>query len=395
MSEISVKVFLATEADTANTKTTVINVKAIQRIDEDDIFLFPPAVQTIQEHDKLAELSPIKKIKSLLVKRHQTRTVRITLDEEVAKLYVDKHGNFCYKGEYLEGGQVKYVREDNPKRDDSDNTVEVKKRSLHNIQKELVIEKFDGKNYNAMTWLKLFEEECRRIEVEIDQYPDVLRLVLEGYPSNWYQATKKTLGNSPWTLWRKEYRLAFGTKGWSEIAEAINFKYIGGSIIEYVFKKHNLLLDSDPDLSEKSRIGLIVIGLPSYAQSRLNRVEIDTIGALTSSLNQLESVRQEPRKVWDKKNSFGRGASFSRNCSSNSNSNNSNNSYNRNKKYEPCSFCKKNGREGMYHPERVCWLNPNGENYRKPEEMRRTGPVKIANNTLFERQLNEEENVKN
>ena len=45
------------------------------------------------------------------------------------------------------------------------------------------------------------------------------------------------------------------------------------------------------------------------------------------------------------------------------------------------------------HPEKYCYHNLKGVNYREPRDgVRRAGLVKIV---MFERQLNEEENVKN
>jgi hypothetical protein len=136
-------------------------------------------------------------------------------------------------------GDVKFQREKNEEGDGSYNsgTVAVNRRSLHHIQKELVLERFNGKNYNATTWIRLFEEECYRVEVDADQFPDVLRLVLEGAPAEWYLSMKKMVGNVGWSIWKKEFTAAFGTRGWSEISDALNFRYIGGSYSEYLFKK--------------------------------------------------------------------------------------------------------------------------------------------------------------
>ena len=314
MTDKQVKFYHATEA-AADPKTTVTNVKAVQWIDEPELYLFPTGAQNFTVHAKLAELTSVKKIKSAMTKRQQQRTIRVILDEDLLKLYTDKDGNFMFKDEYLETGEIKYVREDNDQSTEEEGVVEVKKRSLHQIQKEMVIERFNGQNYNAATWLRLFEDECRRTEAEIDQYADVLRLFLEDYPTEWFRAMKKTIQNGPWTTWRKEFRLAFCTKGWKEISDAISFSYIGGSLIEYAFKKHNLLLDSDPDLPERSRIGLIVMGLPNYAQAKISRTEVKTIGELTSSLNQLESSRRESKKDWERKKSFGGDANRKNNFS--------------------------------------------------------------------------------
>ena len=48
-----------------------------------------------------------------------------------------------------------------------------------------------------------------------------------------------------------------------------------------------------------------MIRLLSFGQSRLSRAEVDTIGMLTSQLNQLESERREIKKMWEKSNNFG------------------------------------------------------------------------------------------
>jgi hypothetical protein len=313
---------------------------------------------------------------------------RATLSGDAFPEYCDADGNFCFKNVYLDEGRFEYINEakDN-EYEHADEAVIVKKRSLHHIQKEIALEKYNGKNYNAATWIDLFEQECDRVEVETNQYVDVLRLVLEGHPADWYAVTKKTIGSGSWATWKREFKVAFGTKGWNEVSDAYNYKYISGSLIEYAFKKHNLLLDADPALPEISRVNMIVVGLPNFAQSRISRANTDTIRKLTTELNQLESGRSSYRKPWEKKFSGAPGLSEKK-------GKDDRNSFRR---YEPCRFCKKVGKEGMMHPEKFCWNNPTGVNYMKKGEYenRKTGPVKISNNTQLERQMNEELELKN
>lgn len=54
-----------------------------------------------------------------------------------------------------------------------------KKKNLTSLVKDMVLEKFSGKNQNAGTWLTLFERECTRMEIESHKYSEVLRLFLE------------------------------------------------------------------------------------------------------------------------------------------------------------------------------------------------------------------------
>ncbi len=44
----------------------------------------------------------------------------------------------------------------------------------------MVIEKFSGKTQTAATWIAMFERECRRININQNQYPEVLRLFMDG-----------------------------------------------------------------------------------------------------------------------------------------------------------------------------------------------------------------------
>lgn len=386
-SAVLVKVFLATEAATESTKTTVLNVKAIQRINETDTYVFPCELQNITNHPHLIAVSSIKNAKDSMKKRHMRKSCRATLSGDALSEYCDPDGNFWFKKEYLEEGTIQYVSEAEYDEENATETVIVKRRSLHHIEKEIVLEKFNGNNYNATTWIELFEQECDRVDAETDQYMDVLRLLLEGHPQVWYAVTKKTIGTGSWATWKKEFKVAFGSKGWNEVSDAYKYKYIGGSLIEYAFKKHNLLLDADPGLPELSRVNMIVVGLPNFAQSRISRASIDTIKKLTVELNQLESGRSNYKKPWDKKPSGAPGV----------NDRKGKDDRNSPRRYEPCRFCKNIGKEGMRHAEKFCWNNPTGVNYMKrgESENRKTGPVKIANNMQLERQMNEEFELKN
>jgi len=193
MVTVPVKVHLTTLGSDDTAKTTKLIVNAIQRVGDEETFMFPKVVQDVKFHPLLLEVSAVKGAKKNMTSRHMRRTVRVTLKDELAKEYLDDDGNFWFKGEYLDSGVVKFVREDNATTDteDSDTTVHVRKRTLHNIQKEIVLDKFNGRNYHALTWLQMFEDECQRVEVENDQFVDVLRLMLEGYTIEWYLAMKK------------------------------------------------------------------------------------------------------------------------------------------------------------------------------------------------------------
>ena len=384
-SAIQVKIRLVSVANTDDDKNNHVEIHAIGRINEEELYVFPDSTRKLTDHPLLAALTSVKQVKDKIIKKQNSyRTVRVTLKEEMLKAYADDDGNLSFKGAILDQAEKVFTREDTKSDNDDDvPKVALRTRSLRQIEKELCIEKFNGKNYNAATWLELFQEECQRIEVEDEQLPDTLRVCLDGYPVDWYIAARKTIRDGPWPLWKKEFLLAFGASGWSNVVDANRFRYFKGSMVEYVFKKHNLLLDSDPELTERSRVSLIVIGLPVAVQNKISRKEIVTVGKLTERLNELEFRKDEVRKPWEKRKSYDasekeKGSRIER------------------RTYQPCTHCKKKGKEGMMHPEEACANNPKGVNYGKPrDEWKKVGPVKIANNTLLEKQLNDEEFAKN
>ena len=61
-------------------------------------------------------------------------------------------------------------------------------------------------------WIQLFEDECQYIDVETDQFADVLRSVLEGHLTKWYQVKKKAIGSGTWSVWKREFMTVYGTK---------------------------------------------------------------------------------------------------------------------------------------------------------------------------------------
>lgn len=381
--EVEVKLKLVSVAKTNDDKNNYVEIQSIGRTNEEEIYVFPDATRKLTDHPLLLARPSIKQIADKVVKKRNTyRTLRVTLKDKLLEAYTDDDGNLSFEGILLDPAEKVFTRDDVPN-DNETPKVEIRKRSLRQIEKEICIEKFNGKNYNAATWIELFRDECERIEVEDEQLTDALGICLDGYPVDWYIAAKKTIRDGPWQQWKKDFLQTFGSNGWSGVVNAIRYRYFKGSLVEYALKKHNLLLDSDPDLTEKSRVSLIVIGLPIGTQNRISRKEIVTIGKLMEKLNELEFRKEDTGKPWERRKSYG---GFERDKGFKSDK----------RTYQPCTHCKKKGKDGMMHPEEACVNNPRGVNFGKPrEEWKRVGPVKIANNTQFERQLNDEDYVKN
>lgn len=398
--------FMAMEAVPTDTKTSVVNVKAFKLPDDETVYEMPEDQQRLTLHGKLADLPKVKQATASMKKRGAYRKVAVTLPAEVSKLYTDGDGNAIFEGNFLDVA----VHEVFPTYKkvvtvNSDSTTEKlvednDRRSLQSITKDFVLEKFSGRNVNASVWIEQFESECKRMKVLTDQQADALRLFLEGSVAEWYSATRKTLKTVDWSQWKPIFIETYGTKGWSELTSAINFKYIAGnSLTEFAVKKLNLLVNADADLTEKSRVGQIVASLPSSVQTRISRATTDTFAKLMQELSQLEELYKGAYKGNTGSRRFNnRNREFSRYNQEKSTGSSS-------EKKGNCEYCRKNGKKSDNHTSEECTANPvNRKKYYYNSGDRndnsngssvKSGGVRLSHNAELEDILNEQANTKN
>ncbi len=179
---------------------------------------------------------------------------------------------------------------------------------------------------------------------------------------------------SSWEDWADAFLHTFADRGWTEVCNAFSFKYLTGSYADYAIRKLKLIVDADPELTEKSRVLQIVIGLPAHIREKINRKRVDTFCKLVTELNQFESVKpfvsdssSKPRPETSRTFVTSR--------------------------YKPCSICEGLGRPNMYHPERLCYNNKSKNNTNANKNNEKPGEkksIRIANNTEMEEQLNNE-----
>ena len=179
--------FIKAEAST-NVKTTVHNVKYLQLEGSEEIFAFPQDEQLLSTHSVLAANPIIKTARKALSTRNSYRNPYVILTPEIMETYLDAAGNPYYKGALLE--EIDF----HPKRPSFVSysylsglssstpqvtqpvmqTVELRKKSLLSIAKDVVLEKFDGSNWNPFTWMDNFESECQRLEVHQERNCEIL-----------------------------------------------------------------------------------------------------------------------------------------------------------------------------------------------------------------------------
>lgn len=162
-------------SEASDQRTTVVKVKTIQLIESPEVYQFPPGAQTSSLHKQLFELPVVKGVVKSLKTRNKYRNVLITLTPGLKELYTDEEGNVVFDEYYLE-----VVQADTPPLPSSLQPT-THEKSIHSISKNMVLEKFNGKNFNADSWLKTFESECIRLEIQNNRYAEVLRLFFRKY----------------------------------------------------------------------------------------------------------------------------------------------------------------------------------------------------------------------
>ncbi len=265
MTSIRASFLLIAEADPTNKKTTITRIKSIQPLDKEETYFLPDDSQSLSAHAKLCELPVIKAGIKSITRRGQKRLLKVTLNDELAKIYFDEEENVFFNSTYLDAASHKPASV-------QPEVLASYKRTVSSAVKEMVLEKFNGKNHNVNIWLEIYECECKRVEIEESKFAEVLRLFLEGPASEWFALTLKlTSIEAGWLTLRNSLSEYFGDKDWVDVASAYYFKYIGGSLAEYAIKKINLLLNADPDMPETTRINMVAIGIPSYIRDKINK----------------------------------------------------------------------------------------------------------------------------
>lgn len=400
MSPVRVRLCIATGPSPMDSKTTIHLLRTIQLEESDDIYLLPVDKQPLRLHTELSTNSVVKSAIAALTTRGKSRCPVVTLKDEIKKLYMDEEGNFCFDGALLEemSSPIRY--------DETANAAHVSKtlvseKPLHSITKDIVLEKFSGRNYNATTWISLLETECARLSVPTNRYSEVLRLFIEGSATEWYIANRPTIPLASWSSWKAAFIETFSPRGWSDVIHAFAYRHVQGSMVEYATRKLSLIVDADPELSEKSKVNLIVVGLPPFAQQRIDRDDVGTVNKLIAKISQLDRFSFSSYRT-----------KFSRDSPNNNNFRQGNSLKPGPTDSKTCTFCAKIGFPGRLHTEAECrtkrfypHLNTNTNtktytNFQLPStgianNTNKDKNVRIANNVELENLVNNEITQKN
>lgn len=400
-----VKFTMFTAADSKDPKTTVTFVYSIEVLSGPNagIYGFAPEHRALTSHEALCKLPVIAGIVRALKSRGQIRRGLLKLPPEVRVLYFDDNDNVVFKDDYLE--EVQQLEK--PKTSSTTGTqpppppttipvvVAPPRKPLQSIMKDAVISKFNEEKSNAMIWLESFEKECSRLEVEEKDFPQALKLFLEGTAIDWYEMNLILLQDTSWPHWRKEFVENFTIKGWSQPKYAVNYKYMGGSVSEYARKKLKLLAETSKTLPEEWRVLMVIAGLPDSISTKIKRDRASSVNALIAEINQLE--RPGLKNASSK---FGVKVTTKSDSSKIENMNNQSDRRKFQSEIRPCRICEKAGKPGRFHPEPECLTAANmksgktftNTNFKQKNSERN---VKVTNNTEIEDALNNEDVPKN
>ncbi|KAL7304671.1 hypothetical protein TKK_0002916 [Trichogramma kaykai] len=225
-----------------DSKTIGVKLLTIQLENDETVYQFPESLATKESHATLFDLCIVKNVLKGLKTRGKFRKVWISLTGELKEKYLDEEGNVCCDGNYMDECQATV--------DPSTNPMYNPQNQIHDKittrVKNMIVEKFSGKNQNASNFMNLFVSECTRQNCIEESYAETLRYFLEGAALDWFHSFLKTNKiTTPWEHWKNSFLDTFDVIGWSEIKYAYEFRYLKGLLLEYALKKRNLILDTD------------------------------------------------------------------------------------------------------------------------------------------------------
>lgn len=267
-------------------------------LDKNSWYLIPEEVNHVSNHKILLNKPTIKNAMAAIKIVKGYRTVGIKFDDEIKKEYTDEAGNVCFRDmpleEYIpmsisEAQQLELVNR--IKHLEYKLISKQEETNVREIEKKFVLEKFQKNKSEPTEWLHRFEQECSRFEVNSDSYKiQALRFFLSGPAEDWYGISIKKIGINDWETWKRSFLNVFVDKGWQVVRKAFNYKYLGGSLVDYALIKERLCLEVEPEGTALSRINQIVFGLPDNAQGKIDREKIRTLDDLYTELRKLEDA---------------------------------------------------------------------------------------------------------
>lgn len=324
----------------------VTAVRAIKKIGDVSFYTFPNELVPDSRHPELMQHPIVARINKGLTKVGQMRCFQITMTPDLVKIYMDTEFNFVFKDVYLEeevGDSPPSVKSplESSHLETLVKILSKPEESASRIKKNFVLEDFKGKSQNAVEWWRKFEKECESNKIsDLKKQIQLLKLSVKETALDWFNSASLRLSEEHnLGMWKAEFLATFTDNSWSADRSAYSYRYLGGSLLEYALRKERMLLELQPDMQEKTRISLIVVGLPLQIQNKIKKKETGTIIQLFNNVREHESSAAKFYNTnKDKINPTSPQPEKKENP----------------KNYKPCSICTSIGRPNRFHPENLC-----------------------------------------
>ncbi|KAI2807512.1 hypothetical protein BLOT_005448 [Blomia tropicalis] len=249
-------------------------------------YKIPYGHQLIELHEGVGELKPVKSaIRAIRNKPGHYRSVKVDL-ESVRDIYLDEHENPVFNEMSLEP-ELETETGSNTEELQPQLNINPNKK-VNEMIKNSILEKYNGRA-DVKVFIDRFEIDCTKHGLNRDEEKiDALGAFLDEAPKNWYDSTLLKLGKDDWQFWVESMKAVFGKHNWDPIRSAYYFRYIDGRYIDYVLKKEKLLLEVNKDTPLEFIINMIVMGLPTNIQDKLERGKMKTIENIVEELTRFE-----------------------------------------------------------------------------------------------------------
>ena len=162
------------------------------------------------------------------------------------------------------------------------------------------INKFDGQNEDAKTWMTKYEKACDNNNWSTDD----LRInnlgsnfVTGSAADKWYASRiiDEVEQSQDWSAWRQAFFAAFAQNRVQTATRALNWKYHNGNVMEYFYEKERLLKIAFPDIGIETFISLVLCGLPQNLQSIALTIDPQDKTSLIQCLQKLPYIPKQSR----------------------------------------------------------------------------------------------------
>ncbi|UYV63094.1 hypothetical protein LAZ67_2003108, partial [Cordylochernes scorpioides] len=152
---------------------------------------------------------------------------------------------------------------------------------------------FDGRNVDPKIWIKIYENICENNGWARDKARiNGMRSYLTGSALLWFDNKYQDKEEYCWKDWKQEFIGSFNENPIVSYDRAFNWRYRGGSLVEYFYQKQGKMRLGMPGLSEELLIIGIIHGLPQHMQEQLATANIKCKQSL---LKLLENIRPSAR----------------------------------------------------------------------------------------------------